>query len=139
MFRYSTTYINILSFAISIIIFFTTNIFFSNYNIFKSKSFLEANVQVESSNIQVNPDEDEKKDTIEDAKIEINEYPGNMTECPYDEFTDAVTIDSFDGSKALCTADFWFDGEESDLSMECIAEFYGRELKRISINQIHVF
>lgn len=78
-------------------------------------------------------------DTIEDVKIEINEYPGNMTECPYDEFTDAVTIDSFDGSKALCTADFWFDGEESDLSMECIAEFYGRELKRISINQIHVF
>ena len=73
MFRYSTTYINILSFAISIIIFFTTNIFFSNYNIFKSKSFLEANVQVESSNIQVNPDEDEKKDTIEDAKEEAKE------------------------------------------------------------------
>lgn len=73
MFRYSTTYINILSFVISIFIFFFTDIFFSNNNIFKSKNALEANVKVESSNIQVNPEEDEKKDTIEDVKDETKE------------------------------------------------------------------
>jgi len=73
MFRYSTAYINILSFVISIFIFFSTNIFFSNNNIFKSKNNLEANVKVESSNIQVNPKENEKKDTIEDVKEETKE------------------------------------------------------------------
>ena len=73
MFRYSTTYINILSFVISIFIFFFTDIFFSNNNIFKSKNALEANVKVESSNIQVNPEEDKKKDTIEDGKDETKE------------------------------------------------------------------
>lgn len=73
MFRYSTAYINILSFVISIIIFFTTNIFFFNDTIFKSKNILEANVQVESSNIKINPEEDEKKDTIEDIKEETKE------------------------------------------------------------------
>ena len=73
MFRYSTAYINILSFVISIIIFFTTNIFFFNDTIFKSKNILEVNVQVESSNIKINPEEDEKKDTIEDVKDETKE------------------------------------------------------------------
>lgn len=78
-------------------------------------------------------------ETIEESKIEIEEYPGTMTECPYDGFTDAVTIYSFDGWKVSCMAYFWFDSEESDLSMDCTAEFNGRELKRIYINQIHVF
>ena len=78
-------------------------------------------------------------ETIEESKIEIEEYPGTMTECPYDGFTDAVTIYSFDGWKVSCMAYFWFDGEESDLSMDCTSEFNGRELKRIYINQIHVF
>ena len=73
MFRYSTTYINILSFVISIFIFFFTDIFFSNNNILKSKNALEANVKVESSNIQVNPKENEKKDIIEDVKEETKE------------------------------------------------------------------
>ena len=78
-------------------------------------------------------------ETIEEAKIEIEEYPGSMTECPYDEFTDAVIINSFDGRNADCMVYFWFDDEESDLSMDCTAEFHGREMKRIYINQIHVF
>lgn len=78
-------------------------------------------------------------EVIEEAKFEIEEYPGTMTECSYDEFTDAVTLGHFYGFKVDCFADFWFDGERSDLSMECTAEFYGRELKRVYINQIHVF
>ena len=73
MFRYSTTYINILSFVISIIIFFITNIFFSNNNIFKSKNALEANVKVESSNIQVIPEEANKEDTTEDIDEKTKE------------------------------------------------------------------
>ena len=73
MFRYSTTYINILGFVISIIIFFITNIFFSNNNIFKSKNALEANVKVESSNIQVIPEEENKEDTTEDIDEKTKE------------------------------------------------------------------
>lgn len=45
-------------------------------------------------------------ETIEESKIEIEEYPGTMTECPYDGFTDAVTIYSFDGWKVSCMAYF---------------------------------
>lgn len=73
MFRYSTAYINILSFVISIIIFFTTNIFFLNSNIFKSKNILEADVQVESSNNQVIPEENNKEDAIGEVSEETKE------------------------------------------------------------------
>ena len=31
-------------------------------------------------------------DTIEEAKYEIDDYPGEITECPFDEFTDAVRV-----------------------------------------------
>ncbi len=78
-------------------------------------------------------------EVIEEAKFEIEEYPGKMTACPFDEFTDAVRLGDYDGFKADCLAQFWFDGAESDLSMECTAEFFGREIKCICINQIHVF
>lgn len=50
-------------------------------------------------------------EVIEEAKIEIEDYPGEITACPFDEFTDAVRLGEFDG----------------------------REVKRIYINQIHVF
>lgn len=78
-------------------------------------------------------------EAIEGAKFEIDEYPGEMTECPFDEFSDAVAVWEIDGWKADCTAQLWFDNEESDLSMECIVEFNGREVKRVTITQIHVF
>lgn len=70
MFRYSTTYINILSFVISIIIFFTTNIFFLNGNIFNSKNVLETNIEVENSNNQTNSQENEQ---VEECKEETKE------------------------------------------------------------------
>lgn len=76
---------------------------------------------------------------IEEAKIEIEEYPGEMTKCPFDEFTDAIVLGDFDGFKTDCMVYFWFDDAESDLSMECTVEFYGREIKRITIEKIHVF
>lgn len=58
MFRYSTTYINILSFVISIIIFLTTNFFVSN-NFFMKKSTFKADFQVNNSNVQVDSKESE--------------------------------------------------------------------------------
>lgn len=70
MFRYSTTYINILSFVISIIIFFTTNLFFSNGNIFNSKNVLETNIEVKNSNNQTNSQEIEQ---VEECKEETKE------------------------------------------------------------------
>lgn len=66
MFCYTTTYINILSFVISIIVFFSINIFFSNKNIFSSNIILEANIQVDNFNNQTNP----QKKEIETEKIE---------------------------------------------------------------------
>ena len=67
MFRYSTTYINILSFVISIIIFLTTNFFVSN-NFLMKKSTFKADFQVNNSNVQVDSKEseniEEKKDDI---------------------------------------------------------------------------
>lgn len=67
MFRYSTTYINILSFVISIIIFLTTNFFVSN-NIFMKKSVFKANFQIDNSNVQVDSKESEN---IEEKTEEI--------------------------------------------------------------------
>lgn len=68
MFRYSTTYINILSFVISSIIFLTTNLFISN-NAFLQKSGFKANFQVNDSNIQENSNEEEKNSEKTDESI----------------------------------------------------------------------
>ena len=75
MFRYSTTYINILSFVISIIIFLTTNLFTSNESIF-SKSIFKADFKVNNLNSQENSEEKEiieksSKDTKEEWYLEI--------------------------------------------------------------------
>ena len=73
MFRYSTTYINILSFVISIIIFLITNLLISNNNIFNLKNIMEANFEVTNSNIQVNSEENSKEKTIEEINNEAKE------------------------------------------------------------------
>ncbi len=78
-------------------------------------------------------------ETIEEAKFEIDEYSGKITECPFEEFTDAVILGDWNGFEIGCMAQFWFDGEKSDLSMECTAEFNGREIQKITIEQVHVF
>ena len=73
MFRYSTTYINILSFVISIIIFLITNLLISNNNIFNLKNIMEANFEVTNSNIQVNSEENSKEKIIEEINNEAKE------------------------------------------------------------------
>ena len=71
MFRYSTTYINILSFVISIIIFLITNFFISDNNILNSKNIVEANVKVNNSNFQIYSDENNNQSTIEEIKEDV--------------------------------------------------------------------
>ena len=71
MFRYSTAYINILSFVISIIIFLITNFFISDNNILNSKNIVEANVKVNNSNFQIYSDENNNQSTIEEIKEDV--------------------------------------------------------------------
>ena len=54
MFRYSTIYINIVSFVISIIIFLIINLFISNIYIILPKATFKAGFKVNNSEIQVN-------------------------------------------------------------------------------------
>lgn len=75
MFRYSTSYINLVSFIISIIIFLILNIFLSNYNILKPVTVFRAGFQVENQNIQVNKiEESESKDKNETQEISEDWY-----------------------------------------------------------------
>ena len=55
------------------------------------------------------------------------------------KFFDTLVLGDFDGFNIYATIDFWYDNEQSDLSMECYAEFYGRLLKSITLNKVHVF
>lgn len=70
MFKYSTIYINIVSFVISIIIFFILVIFYSNSNQITQKSVLKAGFKVENEieNIQINSKEIEKNNKEEDKQ-----------------------------------------------------------------------
>lgn len=78
-------------------------------------------------------------ETIEDSICAIEDYPGQMTECSIDEFSDEMRFDDFDGYNIEAVSQFWYDGAVSDLSMECIFSFEGRKLKSITLEQIHVF
>ena len=77
MFRYSTTYINILSFVISIIIFFIT-IFFSNGNILKSNNLLETEIKIDNSNVQIISEENTEDNIEKTTEEEIVTEPKEM-------------------------------------------------------------
>lgn len=68
MFRYSTSYINFVSFIISIIIFLIINIFLSNYNIFMPVTVFRAGFQVKNQSIQVNKIEESQLDDNNEAQ-----------------------------------------------------------------------
>lgn len=77
---------------------------------------------------------------VEEILYEINQYPGKITCCEnINDFFDTLVLGDFDGFNIYATIDFWYDNEQSDLSMECYAEFYGRLLKSITLNKVHVF
>ena len=72
MFRYSTTYINILSFVISIIIFFITNLFILNQNIF-SKNIFKADFNINNLSVQENPEEKKNEEKLEEISKSTND------------------------------------------------------------------
>ena len=69
MFKYSSIYINILSFFISVIIFIFTQVFFNNYDTFMHKSSLKAGFEVENivknTKEEVNNTNDIMKEKVE--------------------------------------------------------------------------
>lgn len=74
MFRYSTIYINITSFIITIIIFTITNLFISNYSNFNQKSILKAGFEV--GNITPNNNSKMSKENITksiEENVELNQ------------------------------------------------------------------
>lgn len=76
--------------------------------------------------------------TIDSIIYELDEYPGKITQCSINEFFNAMRFDGFDGFTIDVIGQFWIDGEESDLSMECKFDFYGKELKKIKLETVHV-
>lgn len=77
--------------------------------------------------------------TVEDILFELNDYSGELSECNINDFFEALRLDDFDGFNVDAMAQFWVDGEESDLSMECNFVFYGRDLKKVTLKRVHVF
>lgn len=74
MFRYSTIYINIISFIITIIIYISTNLFISNYSNFSQKSTLKAGFEVEdiTQNNNLKMSEEKNAELIEE-NVELNQ------------------------------------------------------------------
>ncbi len=74
MFRYSTIYINIISFIITIIIYISTNLFISNYSNFSQKSTLKAGFKVEdiTQNDNLKMSEEKNAEPIEE-NVELNQ------------------------------------------------------------------
>ena len=67
MFRYSSIYINLLSFFISIVIFIVSQLFFSNYDTFTKKSSLKAGFEVGNS-VQVTSTNEIKEEKTQEEK-----------------------------------------------------------------------
>lgn len=76
---------------------------------------------------------------IDDIIFEINDYPGSISECSIHDFFNSVRLNDFDGYTIDAMAQFYVDGEESDLSMECSFTFNGKELKKAVLHSVHVF
>ena len=77
--------------------------------------------------------------TKEEIECEINDYPDELCECEISDFFDGTSFEAIDGYKTIAVADFWADGEESDLSMEFEFDFSGKELKKVTLKGVHVY
>lgn len=75
MFRYSSIYINLLSFFIALIIFSIIQLFFSNYDTFTKKSSLRAGFEVENAIQEVKTNENVIEKTEEEKNIWYLEIP----------------------------------------------------------------
>lgn len=101
MFKFSTTYINVVSLFISIIIFSFIQLFFSNYKNFSQKSYLKAGFNVEnqiqnkvsnSLNNQTNSQESQKETEEWYIEIPIINLKANIK-----EGTEKETLDDYVG------------------------------------------
>ena len=75
MFRYSSIYINLVSFFISLIIFVVIQLFFSNYDTFTKKSSLKAGFEVENTIQETTANEKIKEETEVEKDIWYLEIP----------------------------------------------------------------
>ena len=101
MFKFSTTYINVVSLFISIIIFSFIQLFFSNYKNFSQKSYLKAGFNVEnqiqnkvsnSLNNQTNSQESQQETEEWYIEIQIINLKANIK-----EGTEKETLDDYVG------------------------------------------
>ena len=101
MFRYSTIYINLVSFFITLIIFLFGEYVISNYDTFTKKSSLRAGFQVENisngiaqENIIQEETKEEEKETKENWYLEI---PKINLKAPISEGTTSEVMDDYIG------------------------------------------
>ena len=101
MFRYSTIYINLVSFFITLIIFLFGEYVISNYDTFTKKSSLRAGFQVENisneiaqENVIQEDTNEEEKETKENWQLEI---PKINLKAPISEGTTSEVMDDYIG------------------------------------------
>lgn len=101
MFKYSSIYINILSFFISLIIFIFTQIFFTNYDTFMHKSSLKARFEVENvvqeAKEQVNTNEITKEKITENLDAWCLDIPKINLKANINEGTTKEVMENYIG------------------------------------------
>lgn len=101
MFKYSSIYINILSFFISIVIFIFTQLFFTNYDAFMHKSSLKAGFEVENvvqqTKEEVNTNDIAKEKTAEDFNSWFLEIPKISLKANISEGTTKEVMEDYIG------------------------------------------
>jgi hypothetical protein len=75
--------------------------------------------------------------TAEELKELIEEYGGELTSPPQDDYTNINIIEIADDPEYVVEYDLWVDGEKSDLTLSCSVRLFER-MEKISINNIHV-
>ena len=97
MFRYSSIYINLVSFFISLIIFVVIQLFFSNYDTFTNKSSLKAGFEVENIIQETTTKEERKEETEVEKDIWYLEIPKINLKADIKEGTSKEIMDEYIG------------------------------------------
>ena len=97
MFRYSSIYINLVSFFISLIIFVVIQLFFSNYETFTNKSSLKAGFEVENIIQETTTKEERKEETEVEKDIWYLEIPKINLKADIKEGTSKEIMDEYIG------------------------------------------
>ena len=97
MFRYSSIYINLVSFFLSLIIFVVIQLFFSNYDTFTNKSSLKAGFEVENTIQETNTYEKIEEETEVEKDIWYLEIPKINLKADIKEGTTKEIMDEYIG------------------------------------------